>query len=129
MKSMQVLLWIIIEILATSSLLYAQDTGEIRVDYHTNAISINVKDMDIKKVLYKIEEKTSIEINYPENIERIITFHIEEASLRDALEGLLFGYNYAFIYSGKDREHSVISEIYVFERQKASPGFFRAIRR
>ena len=108
-------------LILVNSLLYAQNFNQkTHITYKNKLLTISVRDTDIKYILSKLSEKTSISIKYPESLKKKVTINKKEISLRKALRSLLKGLNYAMIYSAKNKNKSTILEVRVFSVSKKS---------
>jgi predicted RNase H-like nuclease (RuvC/YqgF family) len=81
---------------------------------------------DLKQVLLKLEDKTGIDVTFPNSLEKKITARMSGISLSEALPRLLGGVNYAIIHSGSKKTRTVVSEVFVFKKSKRSRTPFQA---
>jgi type II secretory pathway component GspD/PulD (secretin) len=101
--------------------LYAQSSSQkIRVTNDDNRVSISAKEADLKNILVEIADKTDISVSFPASLKKKITIRINEIKLREAFERLLYGLNYAIIYSGASKGQAEISDVYIYTGTKPS---------
>ena len=104
-----------------NSLTYAQSSNpKLRIDYKNNLLTIFAENADLKNVLLKLEDKTGIDVSFPNSLEKQITTRMSGISLSEALPRLLSGVNYAIIHSGSRKNRTVVSEVFVFKKSERS---------
>ena len=92
---------------------------QLDVTYQNNKISINARDVDIKRILSQIAERANIRISFPADIKRSVTLERVDASIKTVLRNLLIGWNHAVIYSPSGPKKEKIVEVIVFSKKKA----------
>lgn len=109
----------LINLLIENNSLYAQSpSSKFQLNFKNNLLTISAKNADLKNVLIKLADKTNISIGYPDSLEKKVTLNKNRIPLREALQRLLKGLNYAIIYSGSKRNKAVISDVFIFKKSK-----------
>ena len=109
---------------------YAQNhQRKIMISYENNLLDISTKDAELKKVLLNLENKTNIDIYYPDSLQKNITMHKQEISLKNALECLLKDFDHLIIYSGQNKKNASISKVFILKESKKSQLQMRNERR
>jgi hypothetical protein len=104
-----------------NNFLYAQNSDQtIRISYDDNLISIFAEDADMEKVLFKLADEAKILVSLPDTLDKKLTLRLNEATLDEALKRLLSGFNFAMIYSGSNKNQTLISEVHVYTKKKKS---------
>ena len=115
------LLIFMVHLTTANSLLHAQSPDQkLRITYNHNLLTISAEDVDLQNVLLKLADKTNIYVRFPASLKKKITIIKKGISLRDALKRLLKGFNYAVIYSGRDKNQTSVSKVFVFKESKKS---------
>jgi predicted RNase H-like nuclease (RuvC/YqgF family) len=91
---------------------------KLNIGYHDNLFTVSAKDVDLKKVLSQIADKTNTFVWFPDSLEKKITIELTGTSLSGALKRLLKGINHVIIYSGPSEKKAAISEIYILPKAK-----------
>ena len=92
---------------------------QLDVTCQNNKISINARNVDIKRILSQIAERANIRISFPADIKRSVTLERVDASIKAVLRNLLIGWNHAVIYSRSGSKKEKIVEVIVFSKKKA----------
>ena len=110
---------LLINLLIESNPLYAQNpSSTFQLSFKNNLLTISAKNADLKNVLINLADKTNISIAYPGSLEKKVTLNKNRIPVREALQRLLKGLNYAIIYSGSKKNKSVISDVLIFKKSK-----------
>jgi hypothetical protein len=105
---------------ATSSI-YAESTNQkISISYKKKLLSIWTKDADLKKVLFKLADKTNIYVELPASLKKTITINKSRISLSKGLKAILKNLNYVIFYSGKKSKKTLISRVIVYSGSRIS---------
>jgi hypothetical protein len=121
-KSRKVLAFLILAAATTAlfwppSLRAAQ--GDIQMSYENHLLTLKAEDADIKKILFRISDRTGIYIRVPEAIDKQVTIDLVDIPLAKAFKKILRGLNHAIIYGFlKDRNRVGVAEVYVFQKSK-----------
>jgi hypothetical protein len=97
----------------------AQDAHQsYNIGFENNLLSISAREADLKKVLFKVADKTDTVVQVPGSLDKEISITIKNLSIKEAFHRLLKEFNYVVIYSGKEKSKADIQKVIVFEAPK-----------
>ncbi len=106
---------------SVTCLSYAQTFDpNLHIDYQNRLLTLSAQQSDLKNILLEISHKTGIYVRFPSSLKKQITTKMSRVSLRKALVKILKGTNYAIIYSGSEKDHAVISKVFVYTKSEKS---------
>ena len=96
----------------------------IDISYAENRLTLSAKEADLKTVLLTLADSANFYIEVPISLIEKTTIDLTNIPLKDAIDRLLIGLNHLIIYSGPDKSHSSISEVYVLSKIKRSKRLY-----
>jgi hypothetical protein len=81
----------------------AERKTELKVIYDASRLSVEAREISLRLVLEEIGAKVGFSVMEYGGSDKPLTVSIEKASLEEALDQILRGVNYAFVYGGERR--------------------------
>jgi hypothetical protein len=93
---------------------------DIDISYVGNRLTLSAKEADLETVLMAPVDSANFYTEVPISLFERTTINLTNFPLKEAIDRLLTGLNHLIIYSGTDKSHSSISEVYVLPKIKRS---------